>query len=202
MTRAGTWLAISVTLAHAAPVAAKEIGVHTPGRRQIYGVDESFGQALDQTRRNFVIEVATGLAPEGNLGLLFGVLNLPARHLDLYAGVGYEANPATRYTAAVRYTFTFGAVRPYVGAGYLLVDTHAIGVLSHNAFAEVGHRWSIHRTYRLSAGLGVRYLFSLHIEDDSILNDPDVDRALLAEQIDEGLTRWVPTFALRFSRAF
>jgi hypothetical protein len=202
MPRLAAWLAAALALAHAIPAAAKEIGLHTPTRRQNYGVDESFGQALDQTSRSFVIEVATGLAPEGNLGLLLGVLNLPVRRLDLYLGFGYEANPAARYTASGRYTFTFGAVKPYVGLGYLLVDTHAIGVISHNVFAELGHRWLIHRTYHLSAGLGVRYLVALQVQDDSILNDPDIDRALLEEQLDKGLTRWVPMFALRFSRAF
>lgn len=186
----------------AGPAGAKEIGLHTPGGRDIYGPNERFGQVLDQNRRRFVLEVATGAGPEGNLAMLLGVLNLPLPGFELYAGAGLEANPARHYTGTLRLFPDFGDFRPYLGVGYLYNDTYAIGVASHNVFMEAGHKWVIHTTYHFTLGVGVRRLLALRVAEDSILNDPDVDGALLDQQIDDVMPRWLPTIALRFSRAF
>lgn len=193
----------AVALALVAPAArAKDVGFRSPGGRALYGPHERFGAVVDQNRRFLVVEVATGLAPEGNLAMLLGVLNLPVHGLEWYLGYGVELNPAVHYSASVRFFPELGEFRPYLGAGYLYKDTYAIGVSSHNVFVEIGHKWIMHRTYHFSVGVGVRRLLALSIDRDSILNDPDVDRALLDEQIDEELPRWLPTVALRFSRAF
>jgi hypothetical protein len=181
---------------------AKDVGFRSPGGRAIYDSGERFGDVVDQNQRFLVVEVATGLAPEGNLAILLGVLNVPVSGLEMYLGYGVELNPAVHYSASVRYFPELGDFRPYLGLGYLYKDTYAIGVASHNLFAELGHKWVIHQTYHLTVGAGVRRLLALQIDRDSILNDPDVDRALLDEQIDEELPRWLPTLALRFSRAF
>ena len=181
---------------------AKEFGLHTPGGREIYDPHERFGQVLDQNRRRCVMEVATGAGPEGNLAMLLGVLNLPLPGFELYVGAGLEANPARHYTGTLRLFPDFGDFRPYLGVGYLYNDTYAIGVASHNVFMEAGHKWVLHTTYHFTVGVGVRRLLALRIAEDSILNDPDVDRKLLDEQIDNVMPRWLPTVALRFSRAF
>ena len=194
--------AAAVATVVAAPALAKDIGVHSPSGRQIYEPHEQFGEVIDQTTRRLVVEVATGAGPEGNLGILLGLLNFPLRGVELYAGIGFEANPARHYTGTIRFYPDFGSFRPYVAAGYLFNDTFEIGVTSHNLFGEIGHKWVIHRTYHLTAGLGLRRLLSVQIDKTSILNDPDVDQELLDEQIDEVMPRWLPTIALRFSRAF
>jgi hypothetical protein len=180
---------------------AKNHGVSSPGGRTIYDAEESFHEALDQDVRQFVVEVAAGAGPEGNLGLLLGWLNKPVRGIEFYAGIGFEANPATQYTGAVRYLFNIDGYRPYVGVGYLFKDLYVLRTFSHNVFAEAGYSWVLHRTYHLTAGFGVRYIASVGIRSDSPLLGDDVDAAFLEEQ-ENSLARWVPTAVVRFSRAF
>lgn len=180
---------------------AKQFGVATPEGRHIYGPDEQFGSVSNTANRDFVVEVAVGAGPEGNLGVLLGWLNQPIRGLEWYAGVGVEANPATQYTGAVRYLFNIEGYRPYVGVGYLYKDLTTLRTYTHNVFGEVGYSWKVHRTYHLTLGVGVRRILYLGIRDDSPLAGPDVDPALLDGER-ERMTRWVPTIALRFSRAF
>ena len=180
---------------------AKTFGVHSPVGRQIYDDEETFGEVMDQSRRWMVVEVAVGAGPEGNLAMLLGLLNVPIRHMELYGGIGLEANPGRHYTGAVRYWFDFAGFRPYAGIGYLLVHLNAIDTYSHNVFGEVGYKWKFHRTYHLTVGAGLRRILSVDIEESSVLRAPDVDPAFLdAEQ--DAMYRWVPTLALRFSRAF
>ena len=196
---------------HAAPIAAllfasataqaKDFGFRSPGGREIYDEEDRFGTATSTRQRQFVIEVAIGAGPEGNLGALLGWLNQPVRGLEWYAGIGVEVNPATHYTLASRYMFNIDGYRPYVGLGYLYSDLYELGTYSHNAFAEVGYSWVLHETYHLTLGAGVRRILYIGIRPDSPLNDSDVDQALLAEQRDD-VSPWVPTIALRFSRAF
>jgi hypothetical protein len=193
---------VAASLALATAAAAKDHGVHSPSGRVIYEPHERFGEAIDVSRRRLVIEVATGLAPEGNLGIALGLLDVPFDRFELYAGFGVEINPARRYTGALRYFPDFGDFRPYLGAGYLFVDTYAIGVMSHNVFAELGHKWVLHQTYHFTVGVGLRRLLAVELADDSLLRETDVDQALLDEQIDHVMPRWVPMLALRFSRAF
>jgi hypothetical protein len=192
--------ALSVGL-NAAGVFAKERGIHSPGGRRIYGSEETFEQVRDTRHRDFVLEVAVGAGPEGNLAMLLGWLNQPVRGLEYYVGLGFEVSPARHYTGAVRYVFNIDGYRPYLGAGYLFDDLYGIGSFSHNVFAEVGYSWVLHRTYHLTAGVGVRRILHVGLRQDSPLLDGDVDRRFLEQQID-GVSRWVPTFALRFSRAF
>jgi hypothetical protein len=179
----------------------KEVGFRSPGGREIYDENESFAGVSDTGKRQFVIEVAVGAGPEGNLGVLLGWLNQPVRGLEWYAGVGLEVNPATHYTLASRYLFNIDGYRPYVGAGYLYNDLYELRTYSHDVFAEIGYSWVLHDTYHLTAGIGVRRILYIGIRDDSPLKDSDVDPALLEEQRDD-VSRWVPTAALRFSRAF
>jgi hypothetical protein len=179
----------------------KQPGVHSPGGRDIYDQDEPFVEILEQRRRNFVVEVVTGIAPEGNLGLLLGVLNRPLRGLEFYTGFGWEATPALNVPFSARYWFEVFGLRPFVSAGYSFRSLADIGLVSHNAFAEAGYKWAIHQTYHLTIGVGVRRPLVVLTTDGSILNGPTVEPRLLAEQIDESRA-WVPTASLRFSRAF
>jgi hypothetical protein len=185
----------------AAPAHAKELGFRSPGGREIYDPEESFGVSSNTRRRQFVIEVAVGAGPEGNLGALLGWLNQPVRGLEWYLGFGVEVNPARHYTGAVRYLFNIDGYRPYIGAGYSFVDLYELGTHSHNAFAEVGYSWVLHETYHLTLGAGLRRILQLRVRDDSPLRESDVDPVLLDEQLDS-VNPWVPTIALRFSRAF
>jgi len=194
-------LVLALVLIAASLAQAKEIGVNSPSGRRIYGPEETFGELCDQDTRHFVIEVAAGLGPEGNLGLLLGWLNVGVRGLELYAGVGVEANPAVHATGALRYVANIFGLRPYVSLGYLYKDTYAIDVWSHNLFGEVGYKWILHHTYHLTLGAGVRRMLAITVRDDSILLGPGSDPALLSSALDE-VGRWSPMVSIRFSRAF
>lgn len=199
------WLAVCVAsvalLISTAYAEAKQFGVHTPSGRRIYEPEETFGQAIDSDDRHFVMETAIGAGPEGNLAMLLGWLNQPVRKVDLYLGVGFEANPATLYTLAARRTFDIGIARPYLNLGYLLKDTHAVGLVSHSAFLEIGNSWILHRTYRLGVGVGLRYIIATRVKKSSLLKEDRVDSEFLDEQLDD-IYPLLPTVALRFSRAF
>jgi hypothetical protein len=196
-----TWLALVSLLALSRPADARQFGIQSPAGRRIYGSHERFDELIEHRRRIIVTEVAVGAGPEGNLALLLGCLNLPVRRLDLFAGVGLEANPAALFTGSARYTFQFGPVRPYVALGYLFKDTYAVGVHSHNVFAEVGHTWVLHRTLRLSLGVGLRRILHTGLDDDSALLGPDAEPGAVQREI-ERVWRWLPLGAIRFSRAF
>ena len=117
---------------------AKKHGVSSPSGKKIYDADETFAQAVDSSKRRFVVEVSLGAGPEGNIGALLGVLNLPVRGLEYYIGYGIEANPATHITGSARYVFNIDDYRPYIALGYLYKDLTALRTYSHNAFAELG----------------------------------------------------------------
>ncbi len=123
------------------------------------------------------------------------------RRLGLYAGFGLELNPARHYTGTIRYDFNLKGYRPYLAVGYLYNHLYRLGTYTHDVFAETGYIWIIHSTYRLTLGVGVRYRTYLGIKGSSPLNGEQIDRDLLAEQRAD-VVHWVPTFALRFSRAF
>lgn len=185
----------------AAGAEAKETGVHSPGGRAIYGADASFAEVAEQSRRNFVVEMVTGIAPEGNLGLLVGVLNQPVRGLEFYGGFGFEATPATNYPVSARYWFDILGYRPFVSLGYSLRSLSQLGIVSHNVFAEAGYKWQFHETYHVTLGLGARRPLAVVVTDDSTMHGPTVDAALLEEQKERSKI-FVPTISLRFSRAF
>lgn len=204
MTRPRRALAAALSLAALlAPgrASAREFGLHSPSGRRIYAPDERFGELLDHRRRAIVSEVAVGAGPEGNLALLIGCLNLPIRRMDVFAGIGIEANPAALMTASARYTFHVGPFRPYVALGYLHKYTYEVGIASHNVFGELGHTWVLHRTLRFSLGIGLRRMLATRITEDSFLRGPSVDPAALSHEID-GIVPWLPLAAVRFSRAF
>jgi hypothetical protein len=182
-------------------VAAKNAGVHSPSGREIYDDHETFSQARTQTTRRLIIEVPTGLAPEGHLGILLGLINTPVDGLEFYSGVALELNPALSVPLSARYMFNFSGIRPYASAGYIFRHQSATLVNSHNLFFEVGHKWLIHQTYHFTLGVGLRRPVYVYLEHDSPLAAPDTDPALLAEAIDDSRV-WVPTVALRFSHAF
>ncbi|MEQ8276231.1 MAG: hypothetical protein RMA76_24700 [Deltaproteobacteria bacterium] len=181
---------------------AKSHAFRTPSGRQIYDDSETIGDVLDQNQRQFVIEAAVGAGPEGNLGIVAGWLMPQVKGLELYAGVGVEAAPAVHLTLSLRYLMNFGGYRPYIGAGYLLNLLPELGTASQNVFGEVGYSWALAHTYHLTLGVGVRWLLGVSVvDDDSILSSQQVDPRFLDEQID-AIPTWVPTVALRFSRAF
>ena len=184
----------------ASPAAAKENALRTPSGRTIYTVDETFEDALDQETRFLIAELATGLAPEGNLAVGLGVL-VPLGGLEVWAHFGLEANPALRYNLTLRYVFDFGAFRPYLAAGTTLADLYGIGTLSSHLFAEIGHQFIVFTTYRISFGIGLRGVLDVWLKDDSPLLDGTTDPLWVEEQLEDarGLT---PTLSLRFSRAF
>jgi hypothetical protein len=189
-----TWLSCRSAL-------AKDYGIHSPSGRVIYDADERFEDVTNTRLRRFVVEAAVGAGPEGNIAALVGLLNWPVRRLEYYAGFGLELNPARNYTFAVRYAFNIHGYRPYVGLGYLFKDVYEVGTYSHNAFVEAGYSWVLHQTYRVTAGLGLRYIASIGIKDDSPLRGAHIDQALLADETDR-VFPLTPTLALRFSRAF
>lgn len=188
------WLCVS-------PADAKSYGLHSPQGREIYEVDERFDDVVNTRLRRFVVEAAVGSGPEGNIAALVGLLNWPLRGIEYYGGFGLELNPSRNYTFAVRYAFNLRGYRPYVSLGYLFRDVYEVGTYSHSAFFEAGYSWVLHQTYRLTAGLGVRYLADIELRDDSPLRGPQIDQALLADET-ERVFPWTPTIALRFSRAF
>jgi hypothetical protein len=192
---------ITLLLTLPAVASAKEYGVRTPSGRKVYKSNETFSDALDQDTRRFIVEVATGAGPEGNLAMLFGWIPEELGNLELYAGFGFELNPALHYTAATRLFFKIGDARPYIGAGYLFSNLTALGTYSHNVFAEIGHRWKIHHTFRLTLSLGLRRVVSVGVHPTSVLAEGDIDPALLDRELDD-IPRWLPLIALRLSRAF
>jgi hypothetical protein len=194
-------LAAVVVLLGSGAAHARQFGLQSPAGRRIYTPTERFGDVLEHKRRVVVSEVAVGAGPEGNIALLLGCLNVPIRRLDLFAGVGLEANPAALFTGSARYTFNIGGIRPYIALGYLYKLTYEVGVASHNVFAEVGHTWVIHRTMRFSIGIGLRRILHTGLVEDSELATPDVDRAAVQHELDR-VDPWLPLGALRFSRAF
>lgn len=180
---------------------AKDYGVHSPSGRTIYTADERFSEVTNTRQRRFVVEAAVGAGPEGNIGALLGWLNQPIHGIEYYAGFGLELNPARNYTLAVRYAPSIRGYHPYIGLGYLDKDVYELGTYSHSAFVEGGYSWVLHQTYRLTAGLGLRYIAHIGIADDSPLRGPQIDGDLLAAERD-GVFPLLPTFDLRFSRAF
>lgn len=180
---------------------AKEYGYRSPGGRRIYDDEDTFGDATNTRKRRFVLEAAIGAGPEGNVAALLGFLNAPIRGIEWYAGVGWEFNPARHYTLSVRYVANIDGYRPYIGLGYMYDDLYVLRTYSHNVFAEIGYSWVIHATYHLTVGVGVRRILHIGIHDDSVLKDEDVDQEFLEEERGN-VSRWVPTFVLRFSRAF
>ncbi len=181
--------------------AAKNHGISTPGGKEIYQPRETFAEAVDSDSRNFVVETTLGAGPEGNLGILLGLINQPVKGLEFYAGFGFESNPARNYTGAARYLFNIEGYRPYVGLGYQYKDLYVLRTFAHSVFAEVGYKWIIGRTFHLTASLGLRRILHIGIRPDSPLLADDVDPVLLQEQQDN-ISRWTPMVALRFSRAF
>jgi hypothetical protein len=194
---------------------AKQFGVHSPTGRRIYGPGERFGKVVPQGERTLVSEVAIGSGPEGNVGVLLGWLNFPFRKLDIYGGVGIEANPAWSLTASLRYTFKFACdtivvgdevqqancYRIYLSGGGIRKDTYEVGILSHSVFSEVGYTEVIRRTYRASVGVGLRWTLARHVVSDSPLRGPQIDPVELSGQLDE-VSPIVLLLSLRFSRAF
>ena len=181
--------------------APKNHGVSSPGGKEIYKPGETFAEIVDSDTRYFVVETAIGAGPEGNLGILLGLINQPVKGLEFYAGFGVESNPARNYTGTARYMFNIDGYRPYVGLGYMYKDLFELRTFSHSLFAETGYKWVIGRTYHLTASIGIRRILHVGIRNDSPLLADDVDPVLLQEQQDN-ISRWTPLIALRFSRAF
>lgn len=194
-------LAGAVAVAHAPNAHAKDIGIQSPSGRRIYDSDETFEEAKLHDTRRVVAEVSMGLVPEGNLGFLLGVLNVPIRHLDLYGGVGFELNPSRQFTGTARYTFDIYGYRPYLSFGYVYRDLYKIGGYSHNLSFELGYTWAIHQTMRVSVGAGVRQLLHFGLRADSPILSGYTDQALLDDQT-SGMTKFTPIVAVRVSRAF
>lgn len=183
------------------PARAKDVGLHTPGGGHIYRARETFEDVTQTSSRRVVAEVSMGAAPEGNLGFLIGVLNLPVRRLDLFAGIGLEINPSRQFTGSARYTFDIHGYRPYIAGGYVFRSLHGIGGYSHNVTLEVGYTWVIRQTLRLSAGVGVRRLLHFGLRDGSPLLEGYTDTALLQSQKDD-LDTYSPVVAVRLARTF
>jgi len=194
-------LAFAILLFAPAGASAKEGGFSSPHGRRIYGPNERFGEVLDQTNRNFVIEVVFGYAPEGNIGVNLGWLLPQIRGLELYGGVGLQANPSQHLVGAVRYYFSFGEFRPYLSLGYIHQNLSALGTRNNNVFGEIGHKWRIHTTYHLAVGLGLRYMVSVHVTDGSPLESSRVDPDFLDDELDQ-VGSIAPLISLRLSRAF
>ena len=190
-----------LALPRGAAAEGRRYAAGSPGGRPIYTVDETFQDAVNQNRRRFVLEMVVGSGPEGNLGVLLGFINFPVRGLEYYAGFGYEFNPSRQYTASVRYVFNIEGYRPYASLGYLYRSVYTLRSYDHDLFAELGYKWVIHRTHHLTAGVGLRRILYIGIHEDSTLREDDVDPVLLAEQ-KRAVNGWIPTFVLRFSRAF
>ena len=190
-----------ITFGLTLPAAAKDHGLKSPSGRQIYQPHDRFGEALNQRSRILVAETAIGSGPEGNLALLLGWLNVPIRRLDLYAGIGVEANPAIRFTLSGRYTLSVNGFRPYLALGYLFKNAYAIGSRSHSGYLELGHAWNITQTHRLSLGIGLRRILTTKLDANSPLRAPELDQDLTRQQL-ETIDPWQPMLALRFSRAF
>jgi len=185
----------------AAPGFGKEHGVQTPHGRVIYDERETFEEAYRQETRRLIVEVVTGLAPEGNLGALLGVINLPIKGLDFYSGYVTEWNPARTVPVLARYGLNLDGHRPYLCVGYAYRMLPRIGVTSHNVFFETGYAHALNTTTRITLGVGVRRPLHVVVHSDSPLAEPDTDPEFLERETERSKT-WVPTLALRFSRAF
>ena len=193
----GLSLAVGCLTPHAT---AKQHGVQTPRGRAIYDDGETFSEAYQQTTRRLIVEVVTGLAAEGNLGVLLGVINVPVRGLDVYSGYVTEWNPAITVPLLVRYGFNIEGYRPYLSMGYGYRILQRLGVRSHNVFFEAGYAWELNTTTRITLGAGARRPLHVIINHDSPLAEPDTDPEFLERETERSKT-WVPTVALRFSRA-
>ncbi len=192
---------VFAVLLWSAEARAKEIGLHTPTGRDIYRPDETFAEVLEQNRRNFVVEAVIGLAPEGNVAANLGWL-IPEPHgLELYLGGGLQFNPSYQLSAVLRYMMNFSGWRPYVALGYMHQELYMLGTDSENLVTEIGYKWVLQHTYHFTLGIGLRTLLHIGVQADSPLKESDVDPDFLQEQIDDVFS-YVPTLALRFSRAF
>lgn len=187
--------------ASATPAAAKEHGFHSPGGRTIYGPTETFAEVTAQDRRQVVVEIATGLAPEGLLAASVGWLAPELGGLEFYLGVGLQPDPARQYAGSARYWFELAGLKPFVGLGYVYQDHYRLRMRSHHIFSELGYKWRVYHTYHVTLGLGARYLARVVILGGSALRAGTTDPALLQRQLDR-LPRFLPTLSLRFSRAF
>jgi hypothetical protein len=178
---------------------AKKFGLSTPSR-SIYKNTETFSEVLDQNRRKWVVEVALGNGPEGNIGIALGYLLNNPQGLEFYLGYGTRIGPSLHHSAAFRYFLPFLRYRGYMGAGYTLQRDTKIGFGSHNSFAEVGYKWILRHTFHMTLSAGVQRRLATYISDKSVLNDPDVNADFLRREIDESADyRFL--FTLRFSRA-
>lgn len=199
MARVAAVLAATLTLLTAARALAKEHGVHTPTGRRIYDTEETFEQAWsEQSDRWIVIEVATGLAPEGQLAANLGFLLGP---VEVYGGLGIQLDPARQLAFSARYWFDFGGFKPFLSLGYVNQNHTALVMTTHHAFSEVGYKWRWAKTYHFTLGVGGRYILATTIRDGSPLGGSDVDQDMLDETIDD-VFPFMPTLSLRFSRAF
>jgi hypothetical protein len=197
--RSAAFLIVACLLLAATPAQAKKVGLSTPGRT-IYENSETFAEVLDQNRRKWVVEVALGNGPEGNLGIALGYLSNKPQGLEFYLGYGTRTGPSLHTSAAFRYFLPFLRYRGYLGGGYTLQQDTKIGFGTHNAFSEVGYKWILRHTFHMTVSAGVQQRLASYITDDSVFNDPDVDRDFLQREIDESADyRFL--FTLRFSRA-
>jgi hypothetical protein len=192
---------VAALLCWSPEASAKRHGLASPSGRAIYDDNERVFEVRDQSRRHFVVEVASGLAPEGNLGILLGWINQPVKGLEWYAGVGTELTPSVNATGTLRYMFNLDGYRPYIATGYLYREVQQLGSYSHNWFVEAGYKWILHRTYHLTAGIGVRRLLHVGVHEDSILRGDQVDPNRLDQELD-AIAPYAPLVSLRFSRAF
>jgi hypothetical protein len=199
MPRLATLGCAVLLLCLAAPVHAKKFGLNTPGRT-IYDGTETFEEVLDQNRRKWVVEVALGNGPEGNVGIALGYLSNKPQGLEFYLGYGTRTGPSLHTSAAVRYFLPFLRYRGYVGSGYSLQRNTKIGFGTHNTFAEVGYKWILRHTFHMTISVGGQRRLDTFTESGSVFDGPDIDPELLQRQIDESADYRV-LFALRFSRA-
>lgn len=180
---------------------SKDLGLHSPRGRRIYRDEADIESVVDSRGRVFVIEAAAGAGPEGNLGMVFGWMPKEIHGVEFYGGAGIEVNPAYRLSGAVRFLFNIHGYRPYLGLGYFFKDAYVIDTYAHNAFLEAGYSVKLGATNHLAFGLGIARLLYTGVRADSVLRTPEVNAASLEEQID-AVPRWLPMFAVRFSRAF
>jgi hypothetical protein len=199
MRRQATLLGLFLLLVMAAPAQAKKMGLSTPSRT-IYKNNETFAEVLDQNRRKWVVEVALGNGPEGNVGIALGYLSNKPQGLEFYLGYGTRTGPSLHTSAAVRYFLPFLRYRGYVGGGYTLQRETKIGFGTHNSFAEVGYKWILRHTFHMTLSAGVQQRLATFTEDGTIFDNSDIDRSFLQEEIDRSADRRI-LFALRFSRA-
>ena len=179
---------------------AKNLKVSTPGR-SIYNSHETFGSVVNQDSRTFVVEVAMGSGPEGNLGVSLGWLVNRPEGLEFYAGFGSRIGPVVHNTLSVRYFLPFVRYRAYVSGGYLLQRNTNLDLWSNHVYGEVGYKWIIGHTFHVTLGVGLQRAINRTVRESSVLLGDDVDQESLQEQLDL-MEDYRPTVALRFSRAF